>query len=146
MPKKPIDAKRGHRHAPAPQRGMILALYQAIDAGEIVNEDEIIELLPATDAAPQAFDKAKVHHGLLNGKSYGYFVHEPKSDTWRIAPRDYYDARQKYLNDPRRHRTARPRKAKQGRREVVRIVHDWKYSLAFGALTFLIGIAVGMQL
>lgn len=82
--------------APRPtRRSKARALYDAVQSsGGAATLPEIMELLPATDDASKwsTMTPQRIGADLYPVMKQGYLVHDDFTGTWKIAPRDYYDA------------------------------------------------------
>ncbi len=143
---KAIDGtKRGY--APRPTRAsMLRALYDAVEAaGSVAKIREIKELLPLTDDAHRLLKKSAIDHGLYNAVYSGYLVHNPKDDTYRIAPLSYYEARQQVVLETRKKNAETlktPRQSRRAKHEVV-FVTNWKLTAVLSWAAFFIGLVTG---
>ena len=143
-----IRGTRDEPPAPRPTRGLTQLLYDAIEDLGTCKESEIAYILPSlTENTDLYVDKSRIHQGLISAKSWGYLVHEPSTDTWRIAPRSYYNARQQYLKDPKREKrrrniTREPRD-QRGYRTVEVKVTNWRYVGIAAYLALFVGFALG---
>lgn len=134
--------------APSPQRGLAKAVFTTVEAiGGNANMKQVLDLLPAAIEDSTSIGKKRVYDALHYCKNAGYLVHEPKSDTWRIAPMSYYEARQKWRLDPTRDKRTR----RQGARAInpstpepltIREV-DWLFTTTLAVITFLAGAVLG---
>jgi hypothetical protein len=93
---KAIDGTKTTK-APAPKRGLSLAIFETIDGLGGATLAQVKRYLPAAiTETNQVASPKKLLTALQNGIYRGYFISDGK--IFRIAPRSYYNARQAYMN------------------------------------------------
>jgi len=125
---------------------MLRALYDAVEAaGSVAKLSEIKELLPLTDDAHRLMKKSAINHGLYNAVYSGYLVHNPKDDTYRIAPLSYYEARQQVVLETRVKNADRPKSPRMPKRERHEVIYltNWKVVAIVGWVSFFAGVVLG---
>ena len=148
---KTVDGTGNDKLAPPPKKGLALAVYNTIDAmaGE-ATQHEIEALLPAEITESHQIGRKRIYNSLHYLKNYGYVVHNPGSDKWRIAPLSYFKAREQWRNDPDREPKYRaPRRKKADRLDLSEKVvyrHDWMYTALFATTAFAVGVFIGINL
>ena len=139
----------GIERAPRPTRASIQrAIYDAVESlgGDGGTDKEIRKLLPATDDAERLIlRRKKLDRALYMSQYAGYIVHNPRNNTYKIAPLEYYTARQKVVEDHQRHfksKRLRPRLVKVA----VSAVVDRKLLFAVAWISFFVGLLCGYAL
>lgn len=112
-----------NKHAPRPPKASITqAIWDELHALEGAKVPQLMKYMPAALMKKKRITRASVVRCLDYGQRWGYFVHDPATDTWKIAPISYWQSREPY----RRERRAQWRKAKtkaQGKT----VAHDLKW-------------------
>lgn len=96
---KVIDGTKSKGTAPSPSRGLIKAVYYCVAELGGATYDQVRRYLPAAiDSASQIATPAKLERCLKNAVYRGYLIHD-STDHFRVAPIEYYEERQRYLQE-----------------------------------------------
>lgn len=145
MKLKIIDGTHSEGPAPRPKRGLVLALYETLEAlGKPSDVEAVRKLLPAAISdSSQIASKAKLLKRLENGAYYGYFQ-KVGDEHYKIASKEYFEARQQQMAKQREEYLARGGRRLASNKTpvedtIVRVYHlDWVMFFA-GLLTGLTG-------
>jgi hypothetical protein len=86
--------------APQPRRGLAKLVYQVVKELGGASTEQIKKYLPAvSDDVHDFLDKKKFENCLYSCVYSGYLITD--GDKYRLAPLDYYEARQEIVSRPR---------------------------------------------
>lgn len=98
MTKLKAISGRKQDKAPSPSHGLIKAVYETVDALGGGTEKQVYKYLPAAILDSKQITTHKRLTKVLKSAVYrGYLIHDSGTDSYRVAPKSYYDARVKYV-------------------------------------------------
>lgn len=90
------------KHAPRPRKtGVSQAIWDELYALEGAKIPQLMKYMPAAIMKKKRVTRVTVRRCLDYGQRWGYFVHDPATDTWKIAPISYWQARKAYRDERR---------------------------------------------
>lgn len=90
------------KHAPRPPKaGVTQAVWDELHALEGAKVPQLMKYMPAAIMKRKRVTRVTLARCLDYGQRWGYFVHDPRTDTWKIAPLSYWQSRKAY-RDARR--------------------------------------------
>lgn len=153
-----INGPNTGKLAPKPKYGLVRAIYSVLEALGPAHYRQIVEFLPAAimKANQVATDK-KIQKCLSNGVYRGYFEHSEydsdhpatlrkiKKGTFQIAKEDFYNSRQKAIEDlDHRPYANRKRKPNEIVKTEIKIVNNWPLIISIGIACFMAGLSIGI--
>lgn len=146
-PEKVTRIHRDDEQAPPPQRGLMRAVFETVDANKGPTDMRAIkELLPAAITDTSMFRQHQIDKALYALVYRGHLVTIEDGATvkWKVAPISYYEARRRYIeNRPADHGLGQ--KIAKARRAARKGITPG-LATAIGAAAFAIGLAAGLAI
>lgn len=134
--------------APQPRRGLAKLVYQVVSELGGASEAQIKKYLPVVaENVDDLLNKKKFESCLYSCVYSGYLITD--GSKYRIAPLDYYEARQEIVSRPR---SVEPKKRSPKRKhpehpiEYVRPLWHWWILASVGVITACVGFLAGLIL
>ena len=146
-----VDGTGNEKKAPRPRvRGPVQVVYDTIEGlGGAAKRIEIIRYIPAAIVeTQQAYTQKQVAQALQNGRYRGYWIHDPNSDVFSIAPISYYQSRQEFINAGPEGKRKRKRRSTKPEKPIgdthIIIKNNYWLIATVGLLCFIVGCGVGI--
>ena len=146
-----IDGTGEEPNAPRPQRGLIKAVYDTIEACGGADFEQIRKYLPAAiEHINQVVTKKKIEKILYNAVYHGYLVHDNTGVTnkgyWKIAPLSYYNIRHAIIAEQKSKGVKRAKRGSYTRAIARRPLWHWQFISAVFGVGLMVGLSLGMYL